>query len=186
MAGAKNTKPRKCNTFSSLKVLRTSRAQIIGQVFIYILAGLVFILILTYGYKAIQYFLERQEQVMIVDFRTDLEIAVEGVKRDYGTVRKVELKLPSKYQGACFFDAEKCAQTTPKLILPTHEVAVSWAQDACIIKSANVFTIPRDQAIALPDVQVENGYLCVPNTGKITVRMEGTGKKAKISEWKSQ
>ncbi len=165
---------------------KSKKAQIIGQVFIFILAGLIFILIITYGYKAVRYFIERQEQVMILDFRTDLEIAVEGVKRDYGTVRKVEFKLPSRYLGVCFFDALECAKTTPKLILPTQEIIVDWAQDACVIKSANVFTIPRDQAISLPDIQVDEGYVCIPNTGKITVRMEGTGKKAKISEWTSQ
>ncbi len=166
---------------------KNRKGQIIGQVFVFILAGLIFVLIITYGYKAITYFIDRQEQVMEVDFRTDLEIAVEGVKRDYGTVRKVELKLPSKYQGVCFFDAIDCAKTTPKLILPTQEIIAGWAQDACLIKSANVFTIPRSQDIPLlPDIQVDAGYICIPNTGKITVRMEGTGKKAKISEWKSQ
>ena len=168
------------------KNTRGKKAQIIGQVFIFILAGLIFILIITYGYKAIQYFLERQEQVMLLDFRTDLEIAVEGVKRDYGTVRKVELKLPSKYQGVCFLDAATCAKTTPKLVLPVQEITAEWAQDACMIKSANVFTIPRDIDVALPDIQVDTGYVCIPNAGKITVRMEGTGKKARISEWTSQ
>ena len=169
-----------------MESVKGAKAQIIGQVFIFILAGLIFVLIITYGYKAVKYFMERQEQVMLVDYRTDLEIAVEGVKRDYGTVRKVELKLPSKYLGVCFFDAVDCAKTTPKLILPTQEIGVDWAQDACLIKAANVFTVPRDIYISLPDVQVDGGYVCVPNVGKITVRMEGTGKKAKISEWKSQ
>jgi hypothetical protein len=184
MVGAgKNTKQRKCHAFSSFKVLRTSKAQIIGQIFIFILAGLVFILIVAYGYRAIQYFLERQEQVMIVDFKTDLEIAVEGVKRDYGTVRKVELKLPSKFLGVCFLDAQDCAQTIPILELPTQKISAPWAQDACLIKSANVFTIPREQDLNMPDIQVAQGFVCIPNTGSITIRMEGTGRKAKITEW---
>ena len=164
---------------------RGKKAQIIGQVFIFILAGLIFVLIITYGYKAIQYFLERQEQVLMVDFRTDLEVAVEGVKRDYGTVRKVELRLPTKYQGVCFFDSVTCAKITPKLILPAQVIAVDWAQEACVLKAGNVFTVPR-QDLTLPDIQVDAGYVCIPNTGKITIRMEGTGKRAKISEWQSQ
>ncbi len=162
-----------------------TKAQIIGQVFIFILAGLVFILIITYGYKAIQYFSERQEQVVLIDFRTDLEIAIEGVKRDYGTVRKLDLKLPTKYQGVCFFDPIKCAPGTPELELPNRKIEVPWAQEACSIKSANVFIIPRTLDLYFEDIQVDEGYICVPNTGKINVRMEGTGKKAKVSEWKS-
>jgi len=162
----------------------------IGQVFIFILAGLVFILIITYGYRAVQYFLEQQEQVILVDFRTDLEIAVEGVKRDYGTVRKVQLKLPKKYLGVCFFDyvSQTCSAQTPtinpKLEHPTQVVGVKWAEDACKIKSANIFTVPRDQNIDLPAIEVDGGYVCIPNVGGITLRMEGTGRRAKVSQWR--
>jgi len=168
---------------------RNTKAQIIGQIFVFILAGLVFILIVTYGYKAVQYFIERQEQVLLVDFRTDLEIAVQGVKRDFGTVRKLELKLPSKYLGVCFFDYvsntcdPKIQTVNPKLELPQQTITVRWAEDACKVKNANVFIVPRTQDIDLPDIQVDNGYVCIPNTGTITIRLEGTGKKAKISTW---
>ena len=158
------------------------KAQIIGQVFIFILSGLIFVLIIAYGYSAIKYFLERQEQVVLVDFKTDLEIAVEGVKRDYGTVRKVELKLPTKYQGVCFLDYVKCG--TPELVLPSQKISVPWAKDACVVKSANVFTVPRQIDLSFPDIQVDTGAVCLPNVGgTITVRMEGTGKKAKVTAW---
>ncbi|MEM3154654.1 MAG: hypothetical protein QW165_03770 [Candidatus Woesearchaeota archaeon] len=160
-----------------------TKGQIIGQIFIYILAGLVFVLIIAYGYRAITYFLERQEQVVLVDFRTDLETAVENVKRDYGTVRKLTLKLPDKYSGVCFLDAVLCAPSTPQLILPGQTISAPWAQDACAVKSANVFIVPRALDLFLPDVQVDKGFVCIPNTGGITIRLEGTGKKAKISQW---
>ncbi len=159
------------------------RAQIIGQVFIYILAGLVFILIITYGYRAIQYFLERQEQVVMIDFRTDLETAVESVKRDFGTVRKVTLKLPSQYFGVCFLDPVTCAGSTPELSVPGQKIIVPWAQDACLVKSANVFVVPRTLDLSIPDLQVANGSVCIPNVNGVTVRLEGTGKKAKVSQW---
>jgi hypothetical protein len=160
-----------------------NKAQIIGQVFIYILAGLVFILIITYGYRAVQYFLERQEQVVMVDFRTDLETAVENVKRDFGTVRKVTLALPSQYFGVCFLDPVACSSATPELVLPNQKISVPWAQDACAVKSANVFVVPRTLDLYLPDLQVSGGFVCIPNVNGVTVRLEGTGKKAKVSQW---
>lgn len=160
-----------------------NKAQIIGQVFIYILAGLVFILIITYGYRAVQYFLERQEQVVMIDFRTDLETAVENVKRDFGTVRKVTLKLPSQYFGVCFLDPVTCASGTPELVLPNQKISAPWAQDACAVKSANVFVVPRTLDLYLPDLQVTGGAVCIPNLNGVTVRLEGTGKKAKVSQW---
>ena len=169
--------------------IKGTNAQILGQVFVFILAGLVFILIITYGYKAVRYFIERQEQVVLVDFRTDLEIAVQGVKRDYGTVRKLELKLPSKYEGVCFFDYlsqvcnPKLPSVTPKLTLPSHTIEVKWAEDACKLRSGNIFIVPRSLDLDLPDIQVDTGYVCIPNTGGITIRLEGTGKKAKVSPW---
>ena len=168
---------------------KNTKAQIIGQIFIFILAGLVFILIVTYGYKAIQYFIERQEQVVLVDFRTDLEISIEGVKRDYGTIRKVNLKLPSKYLGVCFFDytSDTCdpgtPTTNPKLELPGQTMSVKWAEDACKIKNSNVFIIPRTQDYDFKDIEIDKGYVCIPNTGVITLKLEGTGRTAKISEW---
>lgn len=159
-----------------------NKAQIIGQVFVFILAGLVFILIIAYGYKAIQYFIERQEQVVLVDFRTDLESAVAGVKRDYGTVRKAEFKLPSKYLGICFLDPVVCSASTPELIFGDQKIKAPWAQEACAVKSANVFIVPRTLDLYLPDIQVD-GYVCIANTGSITIKLEGTGSKAKISRW---
>jgi hypothetical protein len=123
----------------------------------------------------------------MIDFRTDLEIAVEGVKRDYGTIRKVELKLASKYYGVCFFDPVTCATGNPFIQLEQQKINVPWAQEACKIKSANVFIIPRIQDLSIPDIQVDPpGYVCIPNINGFTLRMEGTGKKAKISQWESQ
>ena len=163
------------------------KGQLVEQVFIFILAGLVFILIISYGYRAIQYFIEKQEQVVLVDFRNDLELAVEGVRRDFGTVRKVTLKLPSDYDGVCFFDPNSCAEgQNPVLELPSRSsIKVGWAQEACRLKSENVFLVPRvGEKLYFPDLEVD-GYLCIPNVEGVTIRLEGTGKKAKVSVWEN-
>jgi hypothetical protein len=162
------------------------KGQIIAQVFIFILAGLVFILIISYGYRAIQYFLEKQEQVVLVDFRNDLELAIEGVRRDFGTVRKVNLKLPSEYDGVCFFDSVSCAEgKNPVLELPSRSsLKVGWAQEACFLKSENVFIVPRvGEKLYFPELEVEGGYLCLANVDGVTLRLEGTGRKARASVW---
>lgn len=166
--------------------MANNNAQMIGQVFIFILAGLIFILIITYGYQAINYFIERQEEVVMVDFRSDIEIAIEGVKRDYGTVRKLELKLPKEILGICFFDPVTCStEENPMLNHPTQPQPVQWAQQACELNSGTIFTIPRQLDLDIQDIQIPKpGYLCIPNTdGVITLRLEGTGRKAKINTW---
>lgn len=162
-----------------------SRAQMLQQVFVFILAGLMFILIIGYGYRAIQYFLERQEQVVLVDFKHDLEIGVEQVKRDFQSVRKLTLRLPSKFAGVCFFDYSRCAQVSnPQLESPNGFFRLGWARDACVTGSENVFIVPRvSERFDFPDVEVPEGYVCIPNEDGVRVRLEGTGRKARVSAW---
>ena len=179
MAGSKNNLSRQ-----SRRKYLGSKAQLIGQVFTFVLAGLVFILIISYGYKAVRYFIERQEQVVLVDFRTDLEIAVDGVKRDFQSVRKVQLRLPSKYFGVCFFDYQRCQSLERAQLVTQQTIDVSWAVEACKGGSQNVFIVPRvGEPLDLPDIEIPDGFVCIPNIDGITFRLEGTGRKAKVSAW---
>ncbi len=156
------------------------KGQIIGQVFIFILAGLVFVLILGYGYKAIMGFLERGEEVQLLDFRNELESTVTIIKRDYGSVQKMELRVPPVTEEVCFVstainDPSKLREDKPLLY-------AAWSTG-----SENVFLIPRQPTpILIPDIIIENqdGYLCVPAVGgRVTLRAEGTGNKASLREW---
>ncbi|MBW3019555.1 hypothetical protein KY329_05220 [Candidatus Woesearchaeota archaeon] len=158
-----------------------NKAQIIGQVFIFILAGLVFILIVAYGYKAIQGFGEKSEQVSLIDFKNDLDRSVESVKRDYGSVRQVSLRLPSKYAGVCFLDSEQC----PAQVWFDGS-RIDWAVSACASRAANVFLVPRALDLSFEDIEVESPfYVCIPNKGgEVVFRLEGTGKKARVAVWK--
>ncbi len=162
-----------------------NKGQMIGQVFIFILAGLIFVLIITYGYRAVQHFLERQEEVVLLDVKTDLEIATEGVKRDFGSVRKLELRVPADYAGLCVFDPVTCASEQPILEHSSGIMRVDWAQESCRVKSANVFLVPRELDVSLPDIEVPSpGYFCVANQGGVVaLRLEGTGRRAKMSPW---
>lgn len=154
----------------------------IMQVLVFILAALIFMLIIGYGYKAISYFLERQQQVMLAEFHTDLRIAVEKVKRQPGTVRKIELNLPSNVQGICFFGSTCGAGAI--LETPAQDINVRWAIDACKKTGANVFLFPRMGSEEQLDIVVDNpGFVCIPNSGGVTIRLEGAGRTAKVSEW---
>jgi len=153
------------------------RAQMIGQIFVFVVAALIFILILTYGYRAISNFLARSEQVALIDFKADLESSVEVIKRDYGSVRKVELRLPKRYTELCIVDVNKCealAKSRPLMY------------SLCLAGSENVFLVPKQETpIFLPDISVpEPGYVCVPvASGNVVLRLEGLGKSTLVSEW---
>ncbi|MEM4242837.1 MAG: hypothetical protein QXM31_02960 [Candidatus Woesearchaeota archaeon] len=166
------------------------RAQVIGQVFIFILAALIFVLILGYGYRAVSTFLARGEEVQAADFRNELESAINTIKRDYGSVRRVDLKVPGRAN-------EVCLVTYDYRDVITSGWQEKFRQEKPLLYSAwetgsyNVFLVPLEQTpIPIRDIIVDpagKGYLCIASAGaRVSLRVEGTGSKAIISEWPVQ
>ncbi len=162
-----------------------TRAQVIGQIFMFIIAGLVFVLILAYGYKAIMNFMERGEEVQMIDFKNELSSAITMIKRDYGSVQRVDLRVPSKTKEVCFVTSSPADVATPgwedELKNDRPLIYSAWATG-----SENVFLMPKQPApLFIAGLVVEPaGYLCLPVVkGKVSVRVEGTGNRAKISRW---
>ena len=148
----------------------------IGQIFIFVVAAIIFILILMYGYKAISNFLQRSEQVALIDFKSDLESSVEVIKRDYGSVRKLELKLPKRYTELCIIDINNCEPLKKQRPL---------MYSTCIAGSENVILVPKQETpIFLPDITVLGGYTCVDVAhGNVVLGLKGLGKSTQISGW---
>lgn len=163
--------------------MTAKRAQMIGQVFIFILAGLVFVLILAYGYKAITGFLERGEQVQLLDFRNELDSTIKTIRRDYGSIQRVDLRVPAKTEEACFVstNAEDVSSVQQQELQQRYPLLYNaWATG-----SENVFLIPRQPTpLLVPDLLVDSGYVCIPAiNGRVSLRVEGTGSKARVSPW---
>jgi hypothetical protein len=158
---------------------RKKRAQIMSQVFIFILAAALFILILTYGYKAIAGFSTRSEQVAFVEFQSELESSVKSISLDYGSVKKVELTLPATYTELCLVDLSMDPSETFEAIHPRM-------YEAWLDKTQNVFLTPMEETpMDIGDIYLgEEGYLCIElSGGTITLRMEGLGNRAGITQW---
>ncbi|PIN78936.1 hypothetical protein COV14_01535, partial [Candidatus Woesearchaeota archaeon CG10_big_fil_rev_8_21_14_0_10_33_12] len=71
------------------------KAQIQGQVFIYILTLIITGMILLYGYNAIKSISERAKQVELVKFKNDLKEDFETISFDYGSVKTMSYHVPS-------------------------------------------------------------------------------------------
>ena len=166
--------------------MKSRKSQMIGQVFIFILAGFVFVLILGYGYRAITGFLERGEEVQLIDFRNELESAVGTIKRDYGSVQRVDVHVPPKTDKVFFLTAR------------ATDVSPNWEAgfkdkyplfyNAWYAGNENVFLIPRQQTpFLITDMLVDTGFVCVPAVhGRVSLRIEGTGSKALVRAWEPQ
>lgn len=162
------------------------RAQTIGQVFIFIIAAVVFILILLYGYKSVMNFVQRGEEVQLIDLKNELESAITVIKQDYGSVQKLVIKVPTKTEELCFVTSNSVdarAGLGERLRQDQPMFYTAWAAG-----NENIFLVPRQPTkIFIADIIVDpegNGYACIPVTGgRVALRIEGTGNKALISEW---
>jgi len=169
------------------------RAQIIGQVFILILAAAVFIMILLYGYKAVSQFSERSKQVAFVSFEEDFKKAVKDASLDYGGVKKLELTLPSGYQELCVFcspDFKSSWTGCNNIVSPEYQqlqqdhplLVESWNGG----KSAqNVFLVPfAETPINIDRVEVATvGFCTNVIQGRVTLKLEGKGDRVVVSVW---
>jgi len=161
----------------------------IGHIFIYILAIFIFALILLYGYKAIVQFMEKGEQVSLIQFKTTLQTNVQDLAIQYGDVivfnENNPLKAPSRYKEICFVADDAVEQQ-----LPTDERydIMRAAVDADMHKSTeNVFLIPQaEHSIYVGPIELgdygELPYLCINFTKNLlNIRLEGRGDKTRIS-----
>jgi hypothetical protein len=81
-----------------------SKAQVMGQIFIFIMAALIIGVIMLIGYNAISGTLSKSCQIEQLSFKTRLESLIER-SNGFGSVTKESLIAPCKYSTVCFVDA---------------------------------------------------------------------------------
>ena len=170
----------------------SKKAQIIGQVFIFIIAAALAALIIAYGYKAITSFTSRTGEIALVNFKTDLQAEIKTIASDFGSVKRLDLTMPGDYEMLCLLDISKkgqaqgsclcrrCAGIQAKDYQP--EVCDEWENPA-FPEPNNAFLIPITP-LKLSTMEINNGYVCIkPKGNRISLRLEGVGGKTKVSEW---
>lgn len=177
---------------------KTKKAVVVGQVFIYIIAIIVFALVLIFGYQAITGFLEKGERVGYLTFKTDLENAIKNVYSDVGTVviyngRNV-LAVPTKYEEICFINLDKEPDLNWDFCQENILICDAWKDVTWETGDQNIFLKP----VGLSPIKVykitvdtdmdgeetddDDGYLCLPVIqGKIFMRVEGMGDHTFVS-----
>ncbi len=178
----------------------------IGQVFMFIVMVITFGVLMLFGYKAIAGFLEKGQQVEFVQFKNDLEAAVQRISTDYGSVRVENFYLPPSYEEICFINADydsSLAQREMPLLCQKNVVACSVWED---VLASGGFLATDENTFLLPPAPVKikvaplsisegtdadgnpfsRGYLCVPILrGKFSLQLSGFGDHTEISEFVS-
>ncbi len=159
------------------------RGQIFSQVFVLLLASIIFILILVYGYKAISQFTQRSEQIGLIDFENDLKNGVKSISLDFGSVKRVDLTLPPRHRQVCVFcspDQLGTCDPSPQFQEDHPLLVESWQSG-----SQNVFLVPlSDTPVLVERVEAQDGGFCTAVIdGKVSLRLEGKGDHALVGPW---
>jgi len=177
----------------------------IGQVFIFIMAGIAFALILIFGYKAISSFISSGEGVQLVQFKTDLESSIKSIYTEYGSVRINTYRPSSDFQQVCLVDldypaTDKQIEDLKKINLAAG-LALEDARKAQLDPTRksgydsvdeNVFLAPLQEGLAKikvyrlslayeNDPETAVPYICLTiKEGSFSLILEGKGDHTKI------
>ena len=158
---------------------RAKRAQMVSEVFIYIVSAAVFLMILIFGYRAVLGILASQDTTILVDFKTQLQGSIEKMKIRKGSVDIQTFSLPTKYTRVCLLQSATDEQTTLSNQLQTDypQYYSAWKTG-----TENIFLSPKQELpLYLPNIEIDNGYFCKDIDGKFTLRIEGLGKTVRIA-----
>jgi hypothetical protein len=163
------------------------KAQIAGQIFIYIIAVVVVGLIIAYGYSAIKGFSKKGEQVEYITLKSNIENSVKSIVSDYGSIKRPDIDVPGKYKLVCFVDKEKydansaiCKETSSLEDYHQPIVCSGWE-----IGRDNVYLTPDgSDSFDVGEIVIENkdAFMCfeVVNN-KIKLQLTGLGDKVEVS-----
>ena len=159
------------------------KAQIAGEIFVFILAAVLAILIIAYGYRAIAGFTARTNEIALAELTTKLQSEIRTISSSHD-VKRIDLRLPGKYEKICLIDFSRyspdsclcrqgCVDYNPI-------ICDAWGTEGY---EYNVFLIPIEP-IKVSRIEIEEGYICLkPERNKVSLRLEGLGDRAKVSEW---
>ncbi|MBD3163794.1 hypothetical protein GF323_01215 [Candidatus Woesearchaeota archaeon] len=78
------------------------KAQIPGQIFLYIIAIVIVAVILIVGYSSIDMIRERMGQTEKLRFRQNLQSSLNNIANDFGRIEQKEFLLANEYRKVCF------------------------------------------------------------------------------------
>ena len=168
---------------------------------------MIFGLILIYGYRSINQFVGKSEQVELIDLRSQVEDAVHSISLDFGSVKRVEVRVPSRFRTLCLVDLEWSASGQSRSDALEHLCAISDLVCGAVkdnlgrvpsqdVHPQNMFLIPQaDLEMAVGRIRVSQSpnpdfiqdsdlFACFPVAeGHVVLRLEGLGDRTGISAW---
>ena len=148
--------------------------------------------IVVFGYKAIKDFKDRAEQVACLKFKNDLQISIERMSSEYGSVERKDIQLCSDYRAVCFVETVKDLNTFSPDFKYVNYIPTPATDDPIIIDSIksvtgkNVFLIENlaKESFYAGKISVEGDVLCIKAVNnKISLKLTGKGNYVELSGW---
>lgn len=175
-------------------------AQIQSQIFVFLIAAVILIIIIIFGYRAITGLQENISDVEYTQLKTYLETQIDKVQSDYGTVVVRTIDVPTDFTHICFaqddlnWNAGPGSQITD--FTSTTQVSDNSELDYTIMLDSlrssvkkNVFLYPNGVtsfyvgSICVKECRPEDRILCIETiNGKAKIAIEGLGNRARIFE----
>ncbi|MBI2138395.1 hypothetical protein HYU13_02305 [Candidatus Woesearchaeota archaeon] len=163
------------------------KAEIEGQIFVYILTIVVFSLILLYGYRSLTGIKEKTDQVSLIKFKTDLTSAIKRIAPDFGTLKKEEFFIGGEFRKICFVQSFNPPANLQSLINddtnPDKNPLISDSVQSRTGDNTFLLSNKLEDSFNIGPIEVNpNGYLCLPFlNGKVKVSFLGKGDRAEVS-----
>src|SRR3989344_4448036 len=161
---------------------RNEKAQLYSQIFVYLTTIIVVSLILVYGYKSIQNFRSKSEEVACLKFRNDLRNSIDGMLNVFDSIKAKDFSTCPRGNKICF--VETFNQVTR---LPTDPDPIM--KDSITDNTGeNVFIIEKitRESFYIGNISVSSldgsDVLCIASAGeRLRLKMESLGSHVVLS-----
>lgn len=185
---------------TSKTLKKSKKAEVAGQIFIYIMAVVMVSLIMIFGYKAIGIFVNQQDYVVKLKFTNDLDSLLTK-KMDYLDIELKTFDVPKQYKKVCFVSTDdgkpqdydgiedRAGNKLNPLVkaqwmsTDNNVFLFSGVSEFYSFKTRNMHLDTNGNGI---EENADKGsglstFICVPTNGKLTLRIEDKGKYVFIS-----
>ncbi|MDD5086458.1 MAG: hypothetical protein PHV16_01770 [Candidatus Nanoarchaeia archaeon] len=159
------------------------KAQIQGQVFVYILTLIITAAILIFGYSSVRNIMDKANQVEMTNFKAAIKSDFQSMSSDYGSAKTYTYNVPSGVKEVCFYRTgiDPNYRAMPYDLNPLIRDSIN--DDT----GNNFFLIFGDETIDqmnLGKIEIEEQVMIIciePSGSRIKVTLEGLGDGVSIS-----
>lgn len=159
--------------------MNKKKSQMIGQVFIYILAVALVGFLLIFGYNSIVKFKEKMDDVSLVKFQNDIKNHINLIAKDYGSIKIVNLEVPPEIKTVCIVESHPSLVSLSGTGYPIMEDSVnSGVRDNVFLIDQNVKT-----SFDAGPISIHGDHICLRSVNsRIGLQLQGAGDHTIVSE----